>query len=186
MIAVRRLFFILALLAVLSLPMAAASAAPDKSFRAYAEWFVNPSGCRYTFADVFLTQTFEHTPPGPPSPVVTLELRYHVRSTCEDEGDNLFYYEFHTEGPVTIPAEDFSLHPSLKSASLSTTVPVFDEESSSYTNLTVWVTWTTPNKIGQHHYGGNAMIEVAAPFDLQYADSNPIEQSVGAELLRLS
>ncbi|NLE51681.1 MAG: hypothetical protein GX613_09775 [Chloroflexi bacterium] len=181
----RRLFLILALLAVLALPLAATSAAPNKAFRAYAEWFVNPSGCRYTLADVLLTQTTEHTPPGPPSAAVTLELRYHVRSTCEDEGDNLFYYEFHTEGPVTIPAGDFSLHPGLKWASLNTTVPVFDEESGSHTDLTVWVNWTTPNKLGPHHYSGNATIEVAAPFDLQYADSNPIEQSVVAELLRL-
>ena len=94
MIAVRRLFFILALLAVLSLPMAAASAAPDKSFRAYAEWFVNPSGCRYTFADVFLTQTFEHTPPGPQAPSSRWNCAI-TFCTCEDEGDNLFYYEFH-------------------------------------------------------------------------------------------
>lgn len=180
-----RIVSLLCLVALLALPGTVLAGGPDKGYSAYAEFRVNPTGCRLTRAEVLVSQTRVHTPPGPPTSAVTVELSYAVRSTCAAQGDNLFYYEFHTEGPVTISAGDFAIHSGLQWATLDTTVPVFDEESGSHTNLTVTVRWTATGKAGPQARAANATIEVAAPFPLQYANVNPIEQSVEAGLQKL-
>lgn len=160
-------------------------AGPDKGYRAFAEFRANPSGCRETYALVTVTQMETHNPPGPRVPEITVELIYHVRSTCADPGDFLFYYEFHTMGPVTIPASDFSIHSGLNRATLNTTLPVYDEEAGIAFDLDVEVLWTATGKAGPQARLADAVLEVSAPFPLQYADSNPVSGPLAAELRKL-
>lgn len=174
----------LTLLAVLALPVAAVSSAPTKGYSATAEFLVNPTGCHETYAEVVVHQTDLRTQPGRPTAAVTVEVIYNVVSTCE-EGDYLFYYEFHTEGPVTIPAQDFDIQSGLQWATLDTTVPVFDEESGSHTTLDVLVYWTATGKSEPQARTANATLEVAAPYVLGYHAATSIDESVSAELRKL-
>jgi len=157
-----------------------------KGYRAYAEFLVNPTGCHETKAMVEVIEQIVHTPPGRPQPQVTVNLAYTVKSTCEEVGDLMWYYDYHTEGAVTIDADDFDIHRGLRKATLKTTVPVFEEEAGIDFYFGVEVVWTAVNNRGSHSV--EATFEFVSPELSAIPDTaivNPIPSAVSAELSRL-
>jgi hypothetical protein len=178
---------LLLLVALAALPSAASAAQgkSDKGYNALAEFSVNPTGCRKTYATVSVNETIVHTPPGPPHSAVTVELVYNVRSTCQDPGDFLFYYEIHTEGPVTVPEDDFVINSGLQWATLDTTLPVFDEECGCGFNLGVKVAWTATKLASPHSRSAVATLEVSEQYLSPLYITNPLTSSVSATLSKV-
>ncbi len=182
-----RLFLLVALLLFPSATaMAQGGRGRNYEYRAYAEFLVNPTGCHETKAKVEVIEQTVHTPPGRPQSQATVELTYTVKSTCEDVGDLLWYYDYRTDGAVTIDAHDFDINRGLRKATLKTTVPVFEEEASIDFYFGVEVVWTAVNNRGSHSV--EATFEFVSP-ELsaipEEAIVNPIPSAVSADLSRL-
>jgi hypothetical protein len=161
-------------------------AAAPSVFTATAEFYANPTGCIFTSSDITVVQTTTKGG-GRPVSTTTVELTYVVKSVCDEPGDNLYYHDFHTEGPYVIDSSAFSISNNLSSASLNAVIPAYDEESGSTNNLSVHVEWDALSN------GGNVSVRAAtASLNVPQAENpflygfntrtNPIDAAVSAEL----
>ncbi len=153
----------------------------EQVFTAHAEWsYVYPNDgpfelptCLHTQGVVTITQTTVHQPPGPPQVEVVLDdFVYRVSNSLECWFEVLDYNSVSLpQGPVTLDASDFTVHPGLKSATLDTVFQAYEDEGGGYFDLAIRIEWTATGK-GQPR-AATARIEVLSGMYDAYID-NPV------------
>jgi len=112
---------------------------------------VDPSGCVSTSAYLFVTDgrnKYDAVPPTPNSQIYLWVSRY---DSCS--GENIWAESY------SVPAPDaFQYHPQLKSATLNTTVVVYDSETSNPFEVQISVSWLGTGDLSHdkqqiRHYG---------------------------------
>src|SRR5688500_9904061 len=115
----------------LSILPVATSAQEARTVNASAEFLINPPGCRETHVRVSVCEK--------PGQDALVDFIYNVQSTCQDPGDFLFYHSIF--GDAQVHPRDFTVNPSLKTATLNTIIPVFDDEGGTVFEMKIKVKW---------------------------------------------
>jgi len=154
------------------LPPSPAGTAQSRIDSAYAEFDINPTGCRRTFAAVEVTQTKTGT---------QVDFIYFVVSTCQDPGDFLFYHFITGGGSVS--RRDFKVQADGKKAVLNTVIPVFDDEGGTDFEMAVQVTWKATGPASNGTRPAIASLSVRDPFESSFI-TDDIAPSVEASISR--
>lgn len=124
-------------LIVLSLP-AAGSAGEKYTFKGYNAnaYFTNTDGCIESITFVSADDGVTHQPPGQPNPSSSALISLFRFDACANE------WLMYAEGSATLADGDFTVDKKLDSATLSTTINVYDFFSDSFFDVFVDLTWT--------------------------------------------
>jgi hypothetical protein len=168
----RRIFLKAAFLFLgLSVLPIAASAQEARTVSASAEFLINPTGCRETHVLVSVSETSGQDP--------LVDFIYNVQSTCQDPGDFLFYHSI--SGNAQVHPRDFSVNRSLKTATLNTIIPVFDDEGGVVFEMKIKVKWKRMGPANGDTQPAIASLTVDTPFDSPYI-TDEIRRSTSASL----
>jgi len=108
--------------------------------------FISASGCIYTETAVMASVPRIRVEPGPAEPLSFAAVSIFQYDTCTD---TLLYSAYGDTAPLS--SEEFQISSTLDSATLNTTINVFDEASSTAFNVDVDVTWLSTGPVMRQH-----------------------------------
>ena len=104
---------------------------------------IDPSGCISTSVNLFAGDLLSDTPPGQASPGIVVGIFQYDRCT------NAQLLEASTIAPLS--TTDFQIAGNLDSATLHTTLSVFDEVSGTFVDVTVNLTWMGTSSVNRQN-----------------------------------